>query len=41
MTGDYFGYVKKEPVGVCAQIIPWNFPILMMALKLAPTFATG
>ena len=41
MTGDYFGYVKKEPVGVCAQIIPWNFPILMMALKLAPTLATG
>lgn len=28
-------------VGVCAQIIPWNFPILMMAWKLGPALATG
>jgi aldehyde dehydrogenase (NAD+) len=26
---DTFNYVKKEPIGVCGQIIPWNFPILM------------
>lgn len=30
-----------QPVGVCAQIIPWNFPILMMAWKLGPALATG
>jgi acyl-CoA reductase-like NAD-dependent aldehyde dehydrogenase len=31
----------KEPIGVCAQIIPWNFPLLMAAWKLAPALATG
>ena len=30
-----------RPVGVCAQIIPWNFPLLMAAWKLAPALATG
>lgn len=30
-----------EPVGVCGQIIPWNFPLLMAAWKLAPALATG
>lgn len=30
MDGDYFAYTRHEPVGVCAQIIPWNFPLLMM-----------
>lgn len=34
-------YTKEEPVGVCAQIIPWNFPILMQAWKLGPALATG
>ena len=34
-------YTVREPVGVVAQIIPWNFPLLMAALKLAPVLATG
>ena len=31
----------KEPVGVCGQIIPWNYPLLMAAWKLAPALAAG
>jgi acyl-CoA reductase-like NAD-dependent aldehyde dehydrogenase len=34
-------YTTKEPVGVCGQIIPWNFPLLMAAWKLAPALAAG
>jgi acyl-CoA reductase-like NAD-dependent aldehyde dehydrogenase len=34
-------YTLKEPVGVCGQIIPWNFPLLMAAWKLAPALAAG
>jgi aldehyde dehydrogenase (NAD+) len=34
-------YSQREPVGVCAQIIPWNFPLLMAAWKLAPALAFG
>ncbi len=34
-------YVRREPVGVCAQIIPWNFPLLMASWKLAPALAAG
>jgi len=34
-------YVVREPIGVCAQIIPWNFPLLMAAWKLAPALAAG
>ncbi|MEX0906274.1 MAG: aldehyde dehydrogenase family protein [Balneolaceae bacterium] len=30
-----------EPVGVCGQIIPWNFPLLMLSWKIAPALATG
>ncbi len=30
-----------EPLGVCGQIIPWNFPLLMLAWKIAPAIATG
>jgi acyl-CoA reductase-like NAD-dependent aldehyde dehydrogenase len=36
-----FVYTRKEPVGVCGQIIPWNFPLLMAAWKIAPAVATG
>ena len=36
-----FVYTRKEPVGVCAQIIPWNFPLLMSAWKAAPALAAG
>jgi acyl-CoA reductase-like NAD-dependent aldehyde dehydrogenase len=34
-------YTLKEPVGVCGQIIPWNFPMLMAAWKIAPALAAG
>jgi acyl-CoA reductase-like NAD-dependent aldehyde dehydrogenase len=34
-------YTRKEPVGVCGQIIPWNFPLLMSAWKVAPALAAG
>lgn len=40
-TGAVFGYTLKEPVGVCAQIVPWNFPLLMACLKIAPALAAG
>jgi aldehyde dehydrogenase (NAD+) len=36
-----FCYTRREPVGVCAQIVPWNFPLLMAAWKLAPALAAG
>ena len=39
--GDYHSYVLREPVGVVGQIIPWNFPLLMAAWKLAPALAVG
>lgn len=32
---------KVEPIGVCGQIIPWNFPLLMAAWKIAPALAAG
>ncbi len=38
---EYLSYTLREPVGVVAQIIPWNFPLLMAAWKLAPALATG
>ena len=41
INGNYFCYTKLEPVGVVGQIIPWNFPLLMAAWKLAPALATG
>jgi acyl-CoA reductase-like NAD-dependent aldehyde dehydrogenase len=38
---DTLCYTRKEAVGVCGQIIPWNFPLLMAAWKLAPALAAG
>lgn len=38
---EHFCYVKKEPIGVCGQIIPWNFPLLMWAWKIGPAIACG
>jgi phenylacetaldehyde dehydrogenase len=38
---EVFSYTRKEPVGVVGAIIPWNFPLLMAAWKLAPALATG
>src|SRR5215218_10451428 len=34
-------YTREEPVGVAGQIIPWNFPLLMAAWKVAPALAAG
>ena len=39
--GEYLSYTVREPVGVVGQIIPWNFPLLMAAWKLAPALAAG
>jgi 5-carboxymethyl-2-hydroxymuconate semialdehyde dehydrogenase len=48
LTGDtnpsdeaFFNFTLREPVGVCGQIIPWNFPLLLAAWKLAPALACG
>ncbi|HID77604.1 MAG TPA: aldehyde dehydrogenase family protein [Planctomycetaceae bacterium] len=41
VRGDYFCYTRREPVGVCGQIIPWNFPLLMVAWKWGPALAAG
>ncbi|HEY6273882.1 MAG TPA: aldehyde dehydrogenase family protein, partial [Terriglobales bacterium] len=41
INGPYFCYTRLEPIGVVGQIIPWNFPLLMQAWKLAPALATG
>ncbi len=38
---NFHAYTLREPVGVVGQIIPWNFPLLMAAWKLAPALATG
>ncbi|MDQ2817653.1 MAG: aldehyde dehydrogenase family protein [Candidatus Eremiobacteraeota bacterium] len=37
----FFNYTLKEPIGVCAQIVPWNYPLLMAAWKVAPAIAAG
>jgi phenylacetaldehyde dehydrogenase len=39
--GEFFSYTAREPIGVVGQIIPWNFPLLMAAWKLAPALTTG
>jgi phenylacetaldehyde dehydrogenase len=39
--GNWHAYTLREPVGVVAQIIPWNFPLMMAAWKLAPALAAG
>lgn len=41
VRGRYFCYTKREPVGVVGQIIPWNFPMLMVAWKWGPALAAG
>jgi phenylacetaldehyde dehydrogenase len=37
----YLAYTLREPVGVAGQIIPWNFPLIMASMKLAPALAVG
>ena len=41
IRGNYFCYTRREPVGVVGQIIPWNFPMLMVAWKWGPALAAG
>ena len=40
-AGSFHAYVRREPVGVCAQIVPWNFPLMMAVQKIAPALAAG
>ncbi|HXA76755.1 MAG TPA: aldehyde dehydrogenase family protein [Candidatus Acidoferrales bacterium] len=37
----FLAYTLREPIGVVGQIIPWNFPLIMATLKLAPALASG
>ena len=37
----YFNYIRREPIGVCGQVIPWNFPLLMFSWKIGPALAAG
>jgi aldehyde dehydrogenase (NAD+) len=41
VRGEFFNYTLREPIGVVGQIIPWNFPLLMAAWKIAPALACG
>lgn len=41
VRGNYFTYTRREPIGVAGQIIPWNFPMLMVAWKWGPALAAG
>lgn len=41
VDGEFLNYTIHEPVGVVGQIIPWNFPLMMIAWKIAPALATG
>ena len=34
-------YTKKEPIGVCGLVVPWNYPLMMLAWKMAPCLAAG
>ena len=36
-----YNYVRREPIGVCGQIIPWNFPLMMAVWNIAPALAAG
>jgi betaine-aldehyde dehydrogenase len=40
LTG-YTSYVRREPIGVCAQVTPWNYPFMMAIWKIAPALAAG
>ena len=41
VPGPYLNYTRREPVGVCGAIIPWNYPLQMAAWKVAPAIACG
>ena len=40
MTG-YTSYIRREPIGVCAQVAPWNYPLMMGVWKFIPAIAAG
>jgi betaine-aldehyde dehydrogenase len=44
-AGEYLegmtSFIRREPVGVCAQVTPWNYPMMMAAWKFAPAIAAG
>jgi aldehyde dehydrogenase (NAD+) len=40
-TSQKFAYTLRQPIGVCGQIIPWNYPLAMAAWKLGPALACG
>ncbi|MEU6645600.1 gamma-aminobutyraldehyde dehydrogenase [Saccharomonospora sp. NPDC046836] len=44
-AGEYLAghtsYVRREPIGVCAQVTPWNYPLMMAVWKVAPALAAG
>ncbi|HVA22556.1 MAG TPA: aldehyde dehydrogenase family protein [Candidatus Micrarchaeia archaeon] len=40
-VADTFAYTLRQPVGVCGQIVPWNYPLMMAAWKVAPALAAG
>jgi len=44
-AGEYLAghtsYVRREPIGVCAQVTPWNYPMMMAVWKFAPAIAAG
>ena len=41
IPGEFHAYTRREPIGVVGQIIPWNFPLLMLAWKIGPALAAG
>ncbi|XP_077989617.1 aldehyde dehydrogenase 1A1-like [Glandiceps talaboti] len=41
VDGPFFCYTRHEPVGVCGQIIPWNFPTVLLSWKIGPALACG
>jgi aldehyde dehydrogenase (NAD+) len=41
VEGNYFVYTRREPVGVVAAIVPWNFPLNLASWKIAPALAAG
>ena len=40
-SGSVHAYIRREPIGVCAQIVPWNYPLMMAVQKIAPALAAG
>ena len=41
MDGPFFSFTRQEPVGVVGSILPWNFPVMLLAWKLGPAIAMG